>query len=391
MFYYPTGRSRQPSLWALIQFLPDPLAAVLVILLIVGGAHSLSMRALAANLVVNGSFEGETYLDSRTGNILPSGWTLNPQDPAEFSKVNVDSAIDASIQLGPQDGSKYLRFQSTASNGSRDCFYQYINTVAGQQYRVSFWVAMTSTIVGNRSGLDPVWDEEGLNPVHMGTDQFYFEPTNTGPVPYQLFSFTETASENLTVIEFHGANANGSILLDNVVVEPVVTNQMPVAGADIIHRWPTNGATVSVASLLSNDSDPDGDPLTLLSVSPNSANGGTVTLSNGWITYTPPNTDTFTYTISDGHNPSVTGTVTVALQLDPLPQPKLVVNYLLGSYRLGFDGVPNRTCDIEYTQDLGTAAWQWLGRGTTDLSGRFEFIDTPAQGSAQRFYRAFYP
>jgi autotransporter-associated beta strand protein len=39
-------------------------------------------------------------------------------------------------------------------------------------------------------------------------------------VPYQYFSFTEVASTNLTRIDFHGIDANGSILVDNVVVSP---------------------------------------------------------------------------------------------------------------------------------------------------------------------------
>jgi hypothetical protein len=359
--------------------------------LLVVGVYTLSSQLQAANLIVNGSFEDATYNVFWTDDILPTGWILSPPDPVSLTKCNIDSAIDPSIQLGPQDGDHYVRFQSSAENGTRDCLYQYINTIPGQQYTVSFWVAITSTSVGNNSGLNPVWDEYEANHTVLGPNEFYFSPTNIGPVPYQLFSFLVTASLSQTKLMFHAIDATGSILLDNVVVEPVVTNQLPVAGSDTIHRWPTNDAIVSVASLLSNDSDPDGDPLTLVSVSPTSANGGTVTLSDGWISYTPPTTDTFTYTITDGHNPPVTGTVTVALQTEPLPQPKLVVNYLLGSYQLRFDGAPNRICDIEYSQDLGTAAWRWLGRGTTDLSGRFEFIDTPPQGSAQRFYRAFYP
>ena len=182
--------------------------------------YSLSVSAQAANLVVNGSFEGATYTDA-WGNVVGTGWILSGPNPDTLSNCNVDSAVNASIELGPQDGSHYVRFQSTAMNGTRDCLVQYIDTVAGQQYTVSFRVAITSTSVGNYSGLEPVWDEWKDNNTDMGADQFYFSPTNTGPVAYQFFSFTETASSSQTRLAFHAIDVNGSILLDNVVVEPI--------------------------------------------------------------------------------------------------------------------------------------------------------------------------
>ena len=51
-------------------------------------------------------------------------------------------------------------------------------------------------------------------------DDFYFAPSNTGPVGYREFTFTETASSNSTGLMFHGIDSNGAILLDNVVVTP---------------------------------------------------------------------------------------------------------------------------------------------------------------------------
>jgi hypothetical protein len=55
----------------------------------------------------------------------------------------------------------------------------------------------------------------------MSAGQLFAPATNTGPVPYQFFSFTETASSKLTRLDFHATDTNGSILLDNVVVIPV--------------------------------------------------------------------------------------------------------------------------------------------------------------------------
>jgi hypothetical protein len=174
----------------------------------------------ANNIVVNGSFEGATTIDSTTGDILPAGWQLGPPSPATLSKVNVDSAINSATFLGPEAGSHYARFQSPANNGTRDCLLQDLTTVAGQKYSVSFWVADTSTSVGNNSGLDPEWDENTANQRTMVEP--YLSPSNTGPENYQFFSFTETASSTVTRLDFHGIDQNGSILLDNVIVSPLM-------------------------------------------------------------------------------------------------------------------------------------------------------------------------
>jgi hypothetical protein len=174
------------------------------------------------NILVNGDFEGATY--ATTGDMLPSGWSLGPPSPATLSKVNVDTAVNPATFLGPESGTHYIRFQSPANNGTRDCLLQDLNTVAGHIYVVSFWVAITSTSAGNTLGLNPVWDENTSNQQTM-SNAFYISPSNTGPVNYQFFQFRETASTNKTRLDFHGIDAKGSILLDNVrVVATAVTH-----------------------------------------------------------------------------------------------------------------------------------------------------------------------
>jgi hypothetical protein len=193
-----------------------------IIASVVAAFHlSIGLASASPNLMVNGSFEGATVTDPTTGDILPSGWSLGPPSPASLSKINVDTATNPATDLGPEDGTHYARFQSTATNGTKDCLWQDISTVAGQQYTVSFWVAITSTSVGNNLSLDPIWDENTANATSLGTSAFYFAPTNTAPVPYQLFSFTETASTNWTRLDFHAVDQNGSILLDNVSVSAI--------------------------------------------------------------------------------------------------------------------------------------------------------------------------
>lgn len=174
------------------------------------------------------------------------------------------------------------------------------------------------------------------------------------------------------------------------------TNLPPVAGTDAMRRYPFSGAKVSVATLLTNDFDPDSDPITLLSVNPLSANGGSVTQSQMWIWYSPPsgftNNDVFTYTITDSRSPAVTGSVNVHVISDPLPSPNLSIT-MPGpdSYRIRFDGIPDVTYRIEYSESLETSDWRTLATVTANAVGGFELIDTLPEGSPQRLYRSVYP
>jgi Big-like domain-containing protein len=74
-------------------------------------------------------------------------------------------------------------------------------------------------------------------------------------------------------------------------------------------------STPVLIDVLANDSDPDGDPLTIISVT-QPANGA-ATITNGEISYQPQRgftgTVTFQYTISDGRGGTATATVTVVV------------------------------------------------------------------------------
>ena len=116
-----------------------------------------------------------------------------------------------------------------------------------------------------------------------------------------------------TVSDGRGGTATATV---TVTVRPV--NDPPVARAD---SATTAYATAVLIPVLDNDSDPDGDPLTVASVG--SATNGTVQLAAGGVLYTPaPNwsgNDGFVYTLSDGRGGSATATVTVAVQAPPEP------------------------------------------------------------------------
>jgi len=173
------------------------------------------IQPASANLFTNGDFEGGTYVQTFgiTTDTLPTGWTNSP--PTSMS--NLDVFATGSGPGSAQSGTHYIAFQSAVTDGTQDCLNQVISTVPGQKYTVSFWVAMTSSS-GSQFGLGPEWDSGGANDTTMGTSAFYYHPTNSPAEPYTFFSFTETASSSSTSIYFHGADATGAVLLDNVSV-----------------------------------------------------------------------------------------------------------------------------------------------------------------------------
>lgn len=171
------------------------------------------------------------------------------------------------------------------------------------------------------------------------------------------------------------------------------SNQPPLPASPTI-EWPSScGIKIRVQDLLGTD--PDGDPLTLDSVDSVSAQGGSVTLIEGWVAYDPPsagltNSDSFNYTVSDGKGGIVAGVVTV------IPVPNLAASLNLswdpvtgGSMRLRGSGIPSRVYQIEYSESLSPPVWHALGSLTADAAGLFEYVDTPPEGSPARFYRTW--
>ncbi|MFL5801699.1 MAG: Ig-like domain-containing protein [Roseiflexaceae bacterium] len=110
-----------------------------------------------------------------------------------------------------------------------------------------------------------------------------------------------------------------------ITVEP--RNDPPTVGADTAETFEDTILTIPVATLLSNDSDPDiGDVLTLTGVSPTSTQGGIVVLNGDAVEYTPPystgfssGADQFTYQVCDNGTPALCATGIVAVQVQPAP------------------------------------------------------------------------
>lgn len=233
-----------------------------------------------------------------------------------------------------------------------------------------------------------------------GTVQFKIDGSNAGsPVALSSGSASYGTSSlshgtHTVVAEYAG---DGNFTGTTNTLSPVqLINSPPVAGLDTIQRDATNVVKVSIATLLANDSDADGDTVVFMSVSSPTGNGATITRNGKWIYYTPSagftGADSFTYTISDGYGASVTGTASVLVRQNNGFLPNVAITDLgNGSYRLRFDGIPNWTYRLQYTTDVNNPSWQVLGTATENGMGIYEYTDTPPQGSPGRYYRSVYP
>jgi hypothetical protein len=96
--------------------------------------------------------------------------------------------------------------------------------------------------------------------------------------------------------------------------ENCVTNRAPIANPDSATTKPANPVTINV---LANDSDPDGDPLTVTAVT-DPPRGTATRNADNTVTYRPDcgftGTDMFTYTISDGRGGTASALVTVTVR-----------------------------------------------------------------------------
>jgi Bacterial Ig domain/von Willebrand factor type D domain len=107
---------------------------------------------------------------------------------------------------------------------------------------------------------------------------------------------------------------------DHLSTDIAVTaaNRAPVAASDQVTTPEHTPLVLTAATLLANDTDPDGDALSLVGVS--NANHGTVSFdaTHNTVTFTPTagysGAATFDYTISDGNGGTATATVGVTVK-----------------------------------------------------------------------------
>ncbi len=170
--------------------------------------------------------------------------------------------------------------------------------------------ALTITVPGTTAATLP----SGATVRHSGTSIIYTPPTG--------FSGTDTFS--YTISDGHSNTASAT---ETMNVSP--QNQPPVANNDSGQYVNTNVQAgnpvtpfVQINPLL-NDTDPDGDTLQVVSVTQPSSGHASAFFTSNSVTYqyntavtSLQTTDSFTYTISDGHSHTATATVNITIDVE---------------------------------------------------------------------------
>jgi hypothetical protein len=174
---------------------------------------------------------------------------------------------------------------------------------------ISFTVSDVETAAGSlyvtastsNSSLIPSWG------IYLGGSGSYRTVT-----VYPAANKYGSANITLTVRDGGGLTRSSSF-----VVTVYAVNDSPYTGSDYGTRLPNCSIAFYIPKLLANDSDPDGNSLSLHSVTSRSSWGGTVVRSGSYIYYYPPaghnSGDSFHYTVSDGYEGYAWGTVSIGV------------------------------------------------------------------------------
>jgi hypothetical protein len=185
----------------------------------------------------------------------------------------------------------------------------------------------------------------------------------------------------------------------SALVLSFTNNHPPVAAPVSLTRTETV-MTIPLASLAAHWSDPDGDPVALVSVNQSSPGGANnVSTDGAYIYYTNANNvlDTISYTVQDARtNPpavyrpgdtvqAVAGTLTILPARPLIAIPAIQGGNLVLS---GSGGLPNRTYYVLTATNMALPLDQWLRIATNqfDAAGDFQFTNSPALNASQQFF-----
>ncbi|MGE0401118.1 MAG: Ig-like domain-containing protein [Kofleriaceae bacterium] len=163
-----------------------------------------------------------------------------------------------------------------------------------------------ATLLANDTDID-----EGDSLTVMSVDS---ATNGTVELAGSFVTFTPAADFSGTASFMYTISDGDATSTAKVTVTVGSSNDAPIAVDDAIMGGEDTIITVSGAMLAANDTDPDGNPLSVTGVS--NASAGSVSFVNGTVSYTPPadftGTATFNYVVADG-TAQDTGTVTVTV------------------------------------------------------------------------------
>jgi hypothetical protein len=214
--------------------------------------------------------------------------------------------------------------------------------------------------------------------------------TNNAPGSYPVGTTTVTWTAT-------DAAGRTSTCAQTVTVNAAPVNRAPVANNDaftLAHAG-TTPVIVPTPGVLSNDTDADGNALSVVGATASTPrtialnnSGGTVALyADGHFVYTPPSAKfngsrSFTYQVTDGQAPSNTATVTLTIQVNTAPVASNDIATTAQGQAISINVLPNDT-DAQSNIDPSSVA---IGtpptNGSTTLNANGTVVYTPAAGFA---------
>ena len=261
----------------------------------------LGPQSLAVDQTDNSVWVADSYHD-QVVHLAPNG--------AEQSRAG-GFRHPGSVSVNPADGSCWVA----------DYFHHQVVrlTATGINYpptasNSSVTVDINSSITGTLVASDPEGAPLVFGLITNGTlGTATITNTATGAYSYAPTPNT-TGTDSFTFNAFDGTSYSNTAAVTVNILGP---NNAPVAADDSAVTAISTAATIAV---LANDSDPDGDAISVTAVT-QPAHGQAAINGDGTISYTPnagySGPDTFTYTISDGRSGTATATVTVTIANDP--------------------------------------------------------------------------
>jgi len=155
-------------------------------------------------------------------------------------------------------------------------------------------------------------DGDPLTITAVGTPAHGSAAIASGRINYTpATAFSGSDSFTYSISDGRGGTATATVA---ITVQPAIAvNHPPVAQNDSFTV--AQDSTANSLNVLANDSDPDGDPLTIATVS--APAHGTATIAGNRIRYTPSagysGSDSFTYSIADGRGGTASATVSITI------------------------------------------------------------------------------
>ncbi len=200
----------------------------------------------------------------------------------------------------------------------------------------------------------------------------------------QLTFATADTNTDLRVIQLTLAYAEGTL----TGTRAIQLNRPPVAGDVVFVAQQGIAIAIPFSEVLANVTDADHDVLSVTDYNFESAQGGRITMTGSQFTYVSPTTpglkkDTFAYLVEDGRGGQCVGFIDINFVVQN--QLKIALSHDR-TVHLTMGGAPGHIYRVDVSDDL--IQWTPMGTVTANSMGVIEIVDTPANDSARRFYRA---